>query len=211
MDRRVTLPKCGVCQFVRKLQALTFTFPVQQMGQAAFGRPLHVYWTCQLICLSATCVFLCSCPIGLGWPICQAVCWPPLRSLQHWGPISMVLRWLICQTVPAASFSSPCWASCEQLNRSSAGLYVNFHNKVDKCILLYILCVFFLLYIFFFDSLFIALISLSSIFLSPLPSQSLNVLLVFDWRTWHAELWYVLNLVASSATCQRQDKRIQTH
>lgn len=33
------------------------------------------------LCLWATCVLLhCPCPTGLGWLICQAVCWPTRRS-----------------------------------------------------------------------------------------------------------------------------------
>lgn len=82
-----------LCQFV----CMSFFFSpsvqlyvVWQMGRAVFG-DLSVCTEPASPRLSATCVSLYSLrPIGQGWLICQAVCWPPLRSLHRSGPIPVV-------------------------------------------------------------------------------------------------------------------------
>ena len=176
------------------------------MCQAVFG-DLSVCTEPASLCLSATCVSLYSVrPTGLGWLICQAVCWPPLRSLHYLGLIPVVLKddWFVKQFLQP-SFLAPCRASCDQLSRLSGELYVNFHNMDDECSIFSLFS--FSFFVFSLAPVFIVLISLSSFVLPPSPTRSLNLLLVFDGRNWHTELWFVSEIVASSATCHRNLSR----
>lgn len=172
------------------------------MGQVVFG-DLSVCTEPASSCLSATCVFLySSCPVGLEWLICQAVCC-------HWGSIPVVQGWLICQAVPLAIFFffffAPCWSSCEQLNRLSGGLYVTFHNKDDKC---YIFSMFSLFFISFSLAPFFYCLDFSLLFLALSPAISVSESLISFWlKELHAELWFDSDVVASAATCQRNLSR----
>lgn len=83
---------------------------------------------------ATTCIVLYSLhPTGLGWLMCQAVCWSPLRSLCHSGLLPVVPGWLICQAAPPDGCFAPYWVSCDQLNRLSSELYVSYHFTDHKC------------------------------------------------------------------------------
>lgn len=146
--------------------------------------------------LSATRVFLYSaCPIGPAWLICQAVCWPPLRTVRYSGLALLVQERLICRAAPpdVFLFVHPRRASrvqpteCSQLT-SQYGWWM-----------LRILSFFFL----FLCPTFVTVL----ISLSPSTSLSLNLLLDFNGGNWRAELWFASKIVARSATCQRDLSR----
>ena len=166
-----------LCQFVC---ASFFSSPsvqlyiVRQTGRAAFG-DLSMCTEPASPRLSATCVSLYSLrPVGQGWLICQAVCWPPLRSFHRSGPIPVVKG--------TTGVSSRSRAVCQL---SQYGWRMRY--------ILSVFCLF--------------LLSQFPSPLPPQPSQCLSLSLVSDWRNWHAELGFVSDIVAGSATCQRNLSR----